>query len=292
MNYLARIEQGFFATTALIATAGMAAADINLSGYGRFGLNQSKPSGGVSSTATENRVNIDIKGSGTNGNLSWGGKVRLRTAGGATATLSGGQVHIGSGNVTVYAGNIPGPLESMPGVYAPTVGYTGGNFANIVTSGDNLAYSSTGAGANGVQVNYVMGDLTVSAATADGAGDHQLTVAYSAGNLTFAAGVQQGDVAADDVTAVTVGYSMGDMSFTAGYGDNNGTKRNALTLGYNVSADTSVTVYVADVSTAGTDTAFGLGANHSLGGGVSVGAGIEENTAGTQRAEIGVKFGF
>ncbi len=285
------MKKVLFATTALIATAGMAAADINLSGYGRFGLNQTK-SGGTTTSTVENRINVDIKGSGSNGDLSWGGKLRMRGSSGAVATLNAPQVHLTSGNVTIYAGNLPGVLDSMPGVYAPTVGYTGGNFANMVTAGDNLAYSSTGAGANGVQVNYSMGDISVAASTADGAGDTQFSVQYSAGALTFAAGVQQGDVAADDVTAITVGYSMGDMSFTAGYGDNNGTTRNAVTVGYSVSADTSVTVYAANVSTAGTDTAFGLGAKHSLGGGASLGVGFEENTAGAQRAEIGVSLGF
>lgn len=285
------MKKVLFATTALIATGTVAAADITLSGYGRFGLRYTDVAG-VTDTNLENRVNIDIKGSGeTDGGLSFGGKIRMRGNGGAVATLNGVQVHIATGGLTVYAGNIPGALDSMAGVYAPMVGYTGGTFSYLVTNGDTLAYSSQGAGANGVQANYSMGGLTVMAAYAEGADDSQLVAQYSMGDFTIAAGAQFGDVAADDVMAVTAGYSSGPLSVTLGYGDNNGTELTVLTVGYDISSATNANVYVADTNAAGSTTGYGIGFTHNIGG-ATIGAAYEERTNGNAQAELGIKFNF
>jgi len=57
-----------------------------------------------------------------------------------------------------------------------------------------------------------------------------------------------------------------------------------------VGAGTNVTVYIADTDGA-SDTAYGLGFTHSLGGATLAG-GIASNNVGTTSADLGVRFSF
>jgi outer membrane protein OmpU len=275
-----------FATTALVATASVAAADVTMSGMARFGIQKSE---GADATV-DSRVNIDIKGSGeTESGISFGGKIRMRGTDGAT-TLNGAQVHMSSGGVTVYAGNIPGPIDSMSGTYAKTVGFTGGTFNAYVGGGDSLAYTSTGTGSNGLQVNYAAGPLTVAVAHSPVTEDEQVVVEYAMGALTLAAGAQLGNVDADDVTVATASYSLGDWSMVVAYGDNNGTTQTSFGVSGAIAAATSLSAYASDKDGA-TDSAFGIGLSHDLGG-ASLGVAYESSFTGTSVMEAGVTFNF
>ena len=62
------MKKVLFATTALVGTAGMAAADVTLSGSGRFGIVYNEAFSGVagrSTTKLEKRMTINIDGSGS-----------------------------------------------------------------------------------------------------------------------------------------------------------------------------------------------------------------------------------
>ena len=269
-----------------MATASVAAADITLGGFGRFGIQKAE---GADATV-DSRVSIDIKGSAEAGDLTFGGMIRLRSTDGGTATTNGAQLHMKSGAMTVFAGNIPGPLDSMAGVYGYTVGYSGGTFNGLVTDGDSMAFTSNGGGANGLQVNYSMSGLTVKAAHSPQEKDEQFVVEYAMGAMTAAAGAQMGDVAADDVTVASLSYSLGDWGMTIAYGDNNGTTKTTLSAGGNVAAATSLQFYASDKDGA-TDTAFGVGVKHDLGG-ATLGAAYETTYTGTSVMEAGVRFNF
>ena len=235
-------------------------------------------------------MSIDIKGSAEAGDMTFGGMIRLRSTDGGTATTNGAQLHMKNGAMTVYAGNIPGPLDSMAGVYGYTVGYSGGTFNGLVTGGDSMGFTSNGGGANGLQVNYSMAGLTVKAAHSPQEDDEQVVVEYALGAMTLAAGTQLGNVDADDVSVATLSYSLGDLGMTLAYGDNNGTKQTTFSAGGNVAAATSLQAYVADRD-GETDTAFGVGVKHDLGG-ATLGAAYESNYSGNSVIEAGVTFNF
>ena len=282
------MKKVLFATTALIATAGMAAADVTIGGYGRFGFVYTDTAG-VTDTNLENRINLDIKATGEAGNLSFGGKIRMRGNGGSVATLNGVQVSMSTGGLTIYAGNVPGLLDSMANAYN-TVGYTGGTFQAFVGNGAALAYSSQGAGANALQANYSMGSFEVALAHGDAADATQARVTYSGNGLTVSAAVQDGGAVSADVTAITAAYEMGSMSVNVGWGDADGVETTQIGLSASLGAATSVNAYVSDRDGAA-ETAFGLGLNHDLGG-ASVGFGYETLFSGDTRAEMGIKFNF
>jgi len=70
------MKKVLFATTALVATAGMAAADVKIGGSARFGLTYNDA---TSTTAVEKRMTINLDGStSTDSGLELGGRIRLQ----------------------------------------------------------------------------------------------------------------------------------------------------------------------------------------------------------------------
>ena len=63
-------------------------------------------------------------------------------------------------------------------------------------------------------------------------------------------------------------------------------------LNYDIGAATAIQVAFSDGGASGNDTAFGVGFSHSLGGGVTLGGGVGQNTSGDTVADLGVSFGF
>ncbi|MFC3119052.1 porin [Jhaorihella thermophila] len=113
-----------FATTALIATAGMAAADVKISGYGRFGLDYNDANdravNGISKTTITSRLRLQFDMSTeTDSGVAFGARFRAQaesrdnTPGGAT--FNGARFFVGYQGISVYVGNIIGAIEKHAG---------------------------------------------------------------------------------------------------------------------------------------------------------------------------------
>jgi outer membrane protein OmpU len=239
------MKKVLFATTALIATAGMAAAEVRISGYGRFGLdyneaNDGRVVGGVaggavlSETSITSRLRLQFDMSTeSDAGVTFGARFRAQaesrdgTPGGAT--FNGARFFARSGSFTVQVGNIGGALEFMPGLYLETrtagVGIDGAGFQSLVTNtgGGSFqwdAYSSAGVGRNGVEVMYSSGAF----------GAH---VSYSNSNdtaTTVVGGVATAVAPGTERTAVHVSYEFGDWTVAAGYSDSNVVGEDKLVL--------------------------------------------------------------
>ena len=221
-----------FATTALIATASVAAADVRLSGYGRFGLDYNDgnsttaadtgPGGRgfynattglyqavpTSSTNLTSRLRLQFDMSTeTDGGVAFGARFRAQaesrdgTAGGAT--FNGARFFTSYEGFTLQVGNIIGAIENTPGTYLETrtagVGIDGAGFESHVgnVNGEAFnwdAYSSGGTGANGVEVLY----------SANGFTGH---ISYSNDNPTTFTGTTPERVAA------MIAYTWNDWTF-------------------------------------------------------------------------------
>jgi len=313
------MKKVLLATTALVAFAGAASADVNLSGSARFGLQWNDGTApGVPSTTLEKRVtlNIDMT-TETDSGLELGARIRLRSNEGSTrlvggvptyfpqvTDVNGAVVYLKSGGLKLSVGNVCGALECMPGAYAGTIGLNGNGFSNVVMNTADqgywtwTAYSSSGAGANGVEVEYSAGDfsgmLTYSALNDPTATDNIIGahVAYSFGDWTVALGMQDGDTnPAMDKTVLTVGGKLGDFGVGLAYADNNGTDKFTINGSYAFGA-TTVSAFVSDDSSvAATDNPWGLGVSYDLGG-ASLVAGYSNSEVGVKRATAGIKFKF
>ncbi|EDQ06659.1 Porin [Sulfitobacter indolifex] len=287
------MKKVLFATTALVATAGVAAADVTFGGYGRFGIKYDEDASSTDLT-TRMRLQIDATAESDAG-VVFGARARINADGngvtnGAGADFNGVRYFARSGGFEVGVGNIFGALESMPGQYPIDLGLTGLGYDYTAFSGAD-AYTSTGDGApNGVEVLYSAGDLSVHVSASDMNDRIAGYVAYTWSGWTFAVGGQDSDDATDNDWTATAGGSFGIADVTLAYADNGGTDRVVLAGRFDVGAATDIEVYVADQD--GSDTGYGIDFNHDLGGGTSLRGGVAKRFDGNTQADMGVRFNF
>jgi len=293
------MKKVLLATTALTLSAGVAYADVSLSGNARMGLQYTEATG---NTTLEKRMTVTMSGSKeTDSGMSLGASMNLRAVEGAAAVASGAVVSLSTtGGVTVAVGNIDGALENMPGMYSASVGLTGLGWAGVLGNTDANgdwgwdAYSSSGNGTEGVEVVYstdaITAHLSYSDADLGSAADRTAAyVSYTMGDWTVAAGMQESATAGEDKTIVTVGGKVGTFNVGVGYADNEGEAKIALNGSATFGA-TTVSVFVANEESAA-ENAMGLGVSHDLGG-ASLVAGVSQTEVGVNRADMGVSFKF
>lgn len=229
-----------FATTALVATAGVAAADITVGGNARFGVgytsgaeNGLAGTGGYPSNGNDRAVNgrskTDIISrfrlqfdatSETDGGVTIGGRVRAE----ADNNIYGGQVAAANaafrsnaevmqwstprlfatyGGFTLGVGNINGALESVPGLYLET--RSGG------TGLDGSQYVANVANVNNNYFNWDYYDSDGSAVSANG-----VEAIYNLGSFGthLSYSVSNGAVA-QDVVALNASYKFNNYTVAA-----------------------------------------------------------------------------
>ena len=321
------MKKVLIATTALVATAGMAAAEINFSGSARFGVKYSSTaatgeiasisaSAGVnaaetvaaaakaSSTDVTNRFTLNIDGTvETDTGVEFFGRVRIRGGNTGVSKVVGSSVsapRVGArmGGLTIATGNINGAIDSLPGLYSGTVGLTGLGYSNVLVGGYD-GFSSGGAGRNGVEVIYSSNGLGVhlshtgqesEAVITGGNSRTALGLSYAFGDWKIALGHQSADLIAEDFTVLTVDGAIGSVSVGAQIADVAAGSAYQIHAGFEAGAATNVTVFISDTDGA-SDTAYGLGFTHSLGGATLAG-GLVNNNAGLMKADLGVRFNF
>ncbi|WP_380993421.1 porin [Sedimentitalea sp. HM32M-2] len=222
------MKKVLFATTALIATASVAAADVRLSGYGRFGLDYNEANKNVVGRSETNitsrlRLQFDMSAE-TDGGVGFNARYRAQAesrdgvAGGAV--FNGARFGVTYGGLLVNVGNILGAIDNAPGLYATGTrsagtGIDGQGFQSLAiksltvnaggtwTGGTRFNfdnYDSTGAGSNGVEALYTVGGFT----------GH---ISYSQRN----GGTVAGSAGGEERTAIMLTYSFGDYYVTGAY---------------------------------------------------------------------------
>ena len=290
------MKKVLLATTALALSAGVAYAEVSVSGNARMGLQST-----AGTTTLEKRMTVTMSGSvETTSGMTLGATMNLRAGEGMAAVGSGARVSLATGGVEVAVGNIYGAIDSMPGVYAASAGLTGlgwgGVLANTATTSawGFDAYSSSGNGPEGVEAIYSGGSVTAHLSYSDtdlgSAADRTAAyVSYAMGDWTVAAGMQDSADADEDMTLVTVGGKVGDFGVGVGYAEVGGETKMTLSGSATFGA-TTVSAYVADEELAA-ENPMGLGIKHDLGGASLVG-GVARTAAGVNRADLGVSFSF
>jgi outer membrane protein OmpU len=271
-----------FATTALIATASVAAADVRLSGYGRFGLdyNQNNDRVGNVSTGALNgrsstnitsrlRLQVDMSTETDNG-VAFGARFRAqaesRDNAPGGAGFNGARFFASYEGFTLQVGNIVGAVENMPGLYLETrtadIGIDGAGFESIVANvnGESFnwdAYSSGGTGANGVEVIYSANGFTGHISYSADNGPAQISgliteqdarvgamVAYNFGDWTAALALQSSDRAFEDKAVLSVSGNIGQFGVRLAYADNDGVGKFGIYGNMDIGAASNVLVYV------------------------------------------------
>lgn len=309
-----------FASTALIATTGMAAADVVFSGYGRFGLQYAEQPAGstLSDTFLDSRFRLNIDGTAeTDGGVAFSARVRLQADDNGSANTAGAAGLNGARFTTQYeglrvdVGNIAGAIDNLPNYFGYEPGLTAftGQYTGVDFGFDG--YSSGGAGVNGIFAQYAFGDFAVSGSYSPeetGAGEqYGLSFAYSGDNWSAALGYADNETAGgvgSDMLVLTVGATFGAFSGVLFVGDESSDADPAGTafdtfygfsVNYEVGAATDIIFSYGDGSADTDNQSWGLGFRQDLGGGVSLRGGIGQNDDGTTDqvvGDLGVIFNF
>lgn len=297
------MKKVLFATTALVATAGVAAADVTFGGYGRFGVQYDKNDAtGASDTNVTSRFRLQIDATAeSDAGVTYGARVRIQQGEGQTGTTNGARFFARTGGLEVGVGNIYGALEFMPGMYPIDLGLTGLGYDYTAYNFRGDAYSSRGLGAsgsNGVEVLYSMGDLSLHVSASDFNDRIAAHAAYTFSGFTFALGLQDSDFAYDTEYALSVGGNVGPAFVSLAYAKNGdddatglGGDHIVLAGRFDVGAATDIEAFIADADYF-SETAYGIDFNHNMGGGTSLRGGIANRGNGDIRADMGVRFNF
>ena len=326
------MKKVLFATTALVATAGVAAADVTFGGYGRFGILYADPAAGNSTTNVTSRFRLQVTATAESDmGVTLGAMTRIQQDNDGAVTqgaiegadgiigtaddaqyrddrletgLNGVRFFARSGGLEVGVGNIYGALEFMPGQYPIDLGLTGHSYEYSAYAGRGDAYDSDAngqAGNNGVEVMYKMGDLSFHLSASDTNDRVAAHAAYVYSGFTFAAAVQDSNDISDTEYALSVGGNVGPAEVVFTYAKN-GDDNNIIGAGGN--GDHFVLAASFDVGAATkvhgyvadadyfANTSYGIGVHHDLGGGTSLRGGISSTSADTTLVDMGVRFNF
>ncbi|WP_299553518.1 porin [uncultured Tateyamaria sp.] len=345
------MKKVLFATTALVATTGMAAAEVSFGGFGRFGLvydEGNDATAGNDDVRIEQRFRLTATGTTTSDNgLEFEGRIRFQTddnANGSSnvANNSAAGFAVSTGGFRLDVGHVSDVLDS--GDVVDYYGYGVGLTSSIEqSSGFGLPASGFGTGSDDiaptVKLRYTVGDFTVSASITDDArvggvpadaadngtldaqlvaagaaqGDdiereeYQIGFGYNFGN--YSVGVAFGNEDADafttetdtstasidnDFYALSFGGEIGALAFSiliADYDANDDTSY-GFSVKYDVGAATEIRFAFADTGVDDEDEVYGIGFQHSLGGGVSLRGGVGQLQDGDTFADLGVVFNF
>ena len=282
-------------TTALLLSAGVAAAEVAVSGDGRMGIVDDF--GDDTDAGFSSRIRIAFSASGeTDAGLSFGGSIRADNAGGGEGGTAG-NVFVEGTFGKISMGDVGSAADAANGDVSG-VGYTNpGAYNEFVYLGNSERPAA--------RWDYVMGGLGLHISSDNPASDNEVTsvaVTYASGALSVGLGIESADyvAAADsdlvgfdvsgfdieaDHTIGSVGYAFGDASVKVVYGtaDIDGSAEADFTqmgasLDYVIGA-TTLTIYTASYeleaggSTVGELDATGVGVSYDLGGGASLAAG-------------------
>ncbi|MBF9025038.1 porin [Rhodobacterales bacterium HKCCD6035] len=301
------MKKVLFATTALIATAGVASADIGISGDGRMGIVNTEATGNADNeTQFNSRIRITFTASGTtDAGLEFGGSVRAdnapaTNASGSTAGTNGGvngqggSVYISGDFGKVTMGDVGSAHESATGDLAG-VGYT--------MSSNEMGYAG-GGDDEGVAWSYSVDNLTLYASmgqpqSSSANNESGFGLSYSMAGVTL--GVGTADDGTTEETSASIRASVAGVGITAIIIDrNNDTSvsgETGLSLSYAVDSNLSVAAFTRSTENVGAaDRDYtGVGFSMNLGGGATLAGGYTQGGGGSNSLDamdLGLKFAF
>jgi outer membrane protein OmpU len=305
------MKKVLFATTALIATAGVASADIGISGDGRMGIVNTEATGNNDNeTQFNSRIRITFTASGTtDAGIEFGGSVRADNAGATnqqrgTGTANagtnggvngqGGSVYVSGDFGKITMGDVGSAHESATGDLAG-VGYT--------MSANEMGYAG-GGDDEGVAWSYSVDNLTLYASmgqpqASSANNESGFGLSYSMAGVTL--GVGTADDGTKEETSASIRASVAGVGITAIVVDrDNDTSvsgETGLSLSYAVDSNLSVAAFTRSTENVGAaDRDYtGVGFSMNLGGGATLAGGYTQGGGGSNSLDamdLGLKFAF
>jgi len=291
------MKKVLFATTALIATAGVASADIALTGGANMGI---KDNATVSGVHTEIDFNIVASGVSDNG-ISFGASMDID--GDTTAATSGMTFGENASDTEVYIsgefGTITvGDVGVATDISISDVGFDGIGADNLSASDVTMAAALTAD----VRWTYSMNGVSLDVAYDSVNDDTSATVGFEAAGFGVTIGYGEDANTSDTVTVGKVTYTAGDLSLQAmvsNYDDasanTSDTSGAGIYAAYALTPELSITAAASqnDEGSAAADTdSQGVGFTYNMGGGLTLAGGVGENSANQSVFDLGFNMSF
>ncbi len=272
------------ATTVLVGFAGVASAEVTLSGDARMGIQSID--GGDAAFSSRARVKFTMSGE-TDGGLAFGASFRAADAGNA-ASGEAGSVSISGAFGKVEMGDLDQADLAIVGNISG-VGYTG------IEDLNELYYNSSKEDSAPVAAyTYSAGDLTVGVSTDVNGEEAAIAAAYTMGDYKIAAGIDKSD---GDANQLTLGASakfgaavVKAIYQKSGYEGGDSYTSIGASVDYTVDALTATAFYMDDEWD--NSPAYGVGASYDLGGGAAAVAGYSHQDGDAGSYDAGVTFSF
>ena len=310
------MKKVLFATTALIATAGVASADIGISGDGRMGIVNTEATGNSDNeTQFNSRIRITFTASGTtDAGIEFGGSIRADNAAATSNPVALTDAN-GDGTIDATGGGINGQAGSV---------YVSGDFGKITMGDVGSAHESATGDLAGVGYTMSKNEMGY----AGGGDDEGVAWSYSVDNLTLYASMGQPQASsANNESGFGLSYSMAGVTLGVGTADD-GTREETsasirasvagvgitaiiidrdndaavsgetgLSLTYAVDSNLSVAAFTRSTENVGAaDRDYtGVGFSMNLGGGATLAGGYTQGGGGSNSLDamdLGLKFAF
>lgn len=270
------MKKVLLATTALALSAGVASAEITLSGDGYVGV-----SGTTDDLNYDSRFQLNVDGSvESDSGVSVSARFRIRTEEDNAAVASAPRINVTAGGLTLSFGNTDSAIRARSNPWGSCVGNLGDYCAYNVIGG---GFSSTdGENADRVRLDYAAGDFVVSASSSFSGEDVELGVSATMSGINANVGYKM-DGDTDAAYVVDVNGAFGSVNAGLRYGDA-GTGAEASIYGNTTFGATTASVYLSNDDA----DAWGVGMSHDLGGGVAFGAAIADG----DNAQAHISFSF
>ncbi len=277
------MKKVLLATTALALSAGVASAEISLSGDGYVGM-----SGTTDDLNYDSRFNATINGSiESESGVSVAARMRIRSEETGVAAVSEPRFDVTAGAVTLSFGNTASAIVARSNPYGSCVGNLGDYCGTSVWGSDFDSNDGNNNATDRVRLDYAAGDFSVSVSgQLDGGEDLEFGVSAAMSGVNVNVGYKMDD-ATDAAYAIDVSGAFGSANVGLRYDDAGAADAVATLYGNTTMGATTLSAFVNNSDDADV-LAWGAGASYDLGGGVAIGGAIADGDA----AEAHISFSF
>ena len=272
------------ATTALVATAGFAAAEISWSGSANMGMKYSDNG----TTQVHDEIDIGMAAAGeTDGGIGWKVEMGLDT----DNTDNSGGKSVDEGSVTI-SGDFGSIRVGAVSSASTNVGLADVGFDTIGI--DDAAEKGRNAGSGiDVQWNYAMDDIALMGSVGSASDAMAISAKWTSGALSIGVShAAAGATGGADATAASIGTSVGGFSVNMMAASHSTSANDSVGLSASMPVDGFGTVtFVTGSNDTDSKSSWGVGFSKALGGGATL-AGAYGSANGNDVADLGIGFSF
>ena len=273
------------ASTALVATAGFAAAEISWSGSANMGMKYSDNG----TTQVHDEIDIGMAATGeTDGGIGW--KVEMgidsdNTDASRAFNGDAGSVSISGDFGTIRVGNVS---TAGTAVGIGDIGFDGSAIDAAAHKGRNAGVTT-----HDVQWNYSMDDIAIHASTRTQNDDSAVAVSWTSGSMSIAVShASAGATGGATANALSVGTSVGGFAVKGVTTSHSTAANNSVGLSASMPVDGLGTVTVITGSNdTDAQSSMGIGFAKALGGGATL-KGYYGTVNGNDVADLGINLSF